>query len=112
MTLSTTASEILKESNTQIVKNDQRPPPNFKNHSDVEATEGEIGTLSSIPSKVLAIKDVQTWYMCKIGEVRYFELREAYENLCYNEALKDEHTIVIKRGLTHALWFSKVFKIE
>ena len=34
--------------------------------------------------------------MCKIGEVGDFELRNAYDKLCENGQLKEEHNIVSK----------------
>lgn len=50
--------------------------------------------------------------MRKIREVKDFELRAMYENLCDNEVLNDEYTIVVEKGLTHALGFMKVLKVE
>ena len=40
------------------------------------------------------------------------EIREAYEKLCENEIFKEEYKIVEMKGLTHALDFPTVFKIE
>ena len=40
------------------------------------------------------------------------EIREAYNKLCVNGVLKEDYNIVEKKGLTHALDFPTVFKIE
>ena len=37
---------------------------------------------------------------------------EAFDKLCVNEVLKDEYKIVETKGLTHALEFPTVFKME
>ena len=50
--------------------------------------------------------------MCKIGEVGDLELTSAYEKLCVDGRLKDEHKHVAEKGLTHALDFPRVFKID
>lgn len=39
-------------------------------------------------------------------------MRNAYVKLCENEILKDEHKIVVEKGLTHALKFARNFKFE
>ena len=40
------------------------------------------------------------------------EIRETFGKLCENGALKDEFKIIERKGLTHALDFPNVFKIE
>ena len=40
------------------------------------------------------------------------EIREAYDKLCVDRVLKDEYKIVETKGLTRALEFLTVFKIE
>ena len=40
------------------------------------------------------------------------EIREAYDRLCENGVLKEEYQIIERKGLTHALEFPIVFKIE
>lgn len=40
------------------------------------------------------------------------EMREAYERLCEKGVLKEEYQIIEKKGLTHALEFPTIFKIE
>ena len=40
------------------------------------------------------------------------EIREAYDKLCVDEVLKDEYKIVETKGLTRALEFLTIFKIE
>ena len=40
------------------------------------------------------------------------EIREAYNKLCDNGVLKEEFNIFEKKGLTHALEFPTIFKME
>ena len=105
-------SEILKERNAQIMRNNQCHLLNFRNIVNFEVNEDDIGALMSIPPMVLTIWDVRSCNMCKIGEIKDFEIREYYEKLCDNGILRDEHKIVIEKRLTHALGFPKVFKVE
>ena len=50
--------------------------------------------------------------MCKIGEIGDLEIREVFAKLCENGILKDKYKIIKKKGLTCALAFLKVFKVE
>lgn len=50
--------------------------------------------------------------MYKIGEVGDLELREVYGKLCENGVLKDEYKIIERKGLTRALVFLQVFKMD
>lgn len=94
------------------MRNDQYPPPNFRKNVNFEETKDDIGALSSIPPKVLTIRDVRSCYMCKIGEIGDFKIRTTYEKLCSNGVLRDKYKIIAKKRLTCALGFSKVFKVE
>ena len=58
------------------------------------------------------INDVRDCYTFKIGEVGDYELREAYDKLYENGALKDEFKISKSKGLNCALGFPQNFKIE
>ena len=71
-----------------------------------------MSALSSIPPKVIMIHDVRRYYMCNIGEVRDYDIREAFENLCNEAIFKDEFKFVERKGLNHALEFPTNFKIE
>lgn len=42
----------------------------------------------------LFTNSVISYYMCKIGEVRDYEIKEAYEKLCNEGILKDEFKVV------------------
>ena len=50
--------------------------------------------------------------MCKVGEIKYFEIRTTYDKLSNNGVLKDEYKIDVEKGLTHAPGFPKKFKVE
>ena len=53
-----------------------------------------MGALSLIPPKDIMIHDVKSCYMCTIGKVGDYRIREFYEKL-YNEGiLKDEFQII------------------
>ena len=91
----------MKDSSAQIIKNDQSPPPNFRNLVNLKNTVDDIGALSSIPPRVLTVEGVRSCYLCKVGEIGDFEIREAYEN-----------KIIVEEGLTRALGFPNVFKVE
>lgn len=68
--------------------------------------------LSMIPLQVLMIQDVRNYYTCKIGSIGDMKIRGIYGKLCENGALKEEFKIFEKKGLTHALYFPNLFKIE
>ena len=46
------------------------------------------------------------------GSIGDMEIIETYGKLCKNEVFKDEFKIVERKGLTYALDFPNVFKIE
>ena len=58
------------------------------------------------------IQDVRKCYNCKVGGIGDMEMREDCDRLCDNGLLKEEFNIVERKGLTHALNFPTVFKIE
>lgn len=109
---SISGKEMLKESNAQIVRNDQCPPPKFKEYPKIVMTGDISSALSLITPRVLMVHNEWSCYMCKITEIGDYELWAAYEKLCENGVLKDENKIVTNKGLTHALEFTKFFKVE
>ena len=70
----TSRSEMMKENNAQIIRNDQSPP-NFRNLVNLENTIDDIRTLSSILSRVFTIQDLRSYYLCKVCDIGYFEIR-------------------------------------
>lgn len=98
--------------NVQLVRNDVCKPYKFQVVSESVVKGDPTGALSSILLKVLMINDVCSCYMCKIGEIGDYELREAYDKLGNNGVLKDEHQKVIERGLVCALDFLRNFKVQ
>ena len=70
------------------------------------------GALSVIPNKVVMVQDVRKCYNCKIGAIEYLDIFNAFDKLCDKGILKDEFSIVEKKGLTNALVFSIIFKTE
>ena len=65
-----------------------------------------------IPDKVVMVQDVRKCYNCKIGAIGDLEIYNAFDKLCDKGILKDEFSIVEKKGLTKALVFPIVFKTE
>ena len=65
-----------------------------------------------IPDKVVMVQDVRKCYNYKIGAIGDLEIFNAFEKLCDNGILKDEFSIVERKGLTKALVFPSVFKNE
>lgn len=115
--MESTSSAIVKKKgkevlNAQIIRNDVCKLHKFQVIPE-SAVKGDLmGALSLIPPKVLMINDVCTCYMCKIGEIGDYELREAYDKLCDNGVLKAKHQKVSERGLVRALDFPWNFKVE
>ena len=65
-----------------------------------------------IPDKVVMVQDVRKCYNYKIGAVGDLEIFNAFDKLCENGKLKDEFSIVERKGLTKALVFPSIFKNE
>ena len=58
------------------------------------------------------VQDVHKCYNYKVGAIGDLEISNAFDNLCDNDKLKDEYTIVEKKGLTKALAFPTIFKTK
>lgn len=58
------------------------------------------------------VQDVRKCYNCKVGGIGDMEILQVYEKLCENGVLKEEFNIVERKGLTNALYFPMVFKME
>ena len=53
-----TRSEMTKDNNAQIIRNDHRPPPKFRNIVNIETPIDNVGVLSSISPIVLTIQEI------------------------------------------------------
>ena len=58
------------------------------------------------------VQDVRRCYNCKIGAIGDLEIYISFDKLCDKGILKDEFSIVEKKGLTKALVFPIVFKTK
>lgn len=58
------------------------------------------------------IQDVRCCYTCKVGSIGDMKIIYLCGKLCENGILKEEYKIVERKGLTHALDFHNIFKIE
>ena len=81
----------------QLVSNEVKQLE-FKVNPKVAYKNDLVGPLSLIPSKVVMIQDVHKCYNCKVGSISHMELRDAYDKLCDNVVLKEEFSIVEKKG--------------
>ena len=95
----------------QIVRNEVKQLE-FKAILEVAYKNDPAGALSMILVKVVMIQDVHKCYNCKVGSIGDMELGDAHDKLCDNGVLKEEFSIVEKKGLTRALDFSTTFKME
>lgn len=95
----------------QLVSNEVKQPE-FRPILEVAYKNDPVNALSIILPKVVMVQDVRKCYNCKIGAIGDLENFQAYDKLCDNIILKEEFQIVDKKGLTSALVFPIVFKME
>lgn len=87
--------------------------PRYKPHPKVASKIDSVGAFSSIPPRVLLVKDVRSYIHCKIGETGDIDMYAAYQKLCGEDGkLKSEHKLLKVLGLMIALNFLKDFKSE
>ena len=95
----------------QLVSNEVKQPE-FKPIPKVTYKNDPTGALSVIPEKVFMVQDMWKCYNYKVGAIGDLEIFNTFDKLCDNGKLKDDFSIVEKKGLTKALVFPTVFKIE
>ena len=95
----------------QLVSNEVKQPE-FRPIPEVAYKNDPVGALSVIPNKVVMVQDIQKCYNYKVGAIGDLEISNAFDKLCDNGKLKDEFSIVEKKGLTKALVLPTMFKIE
>ena len=95
----------------QLVSNEVKEPE-FRPIPKVAYKNKIVGTLSMILDKVVMVQDIRKCYKCKIGAIGDLEIFNSFDKFCDNGTLKDEFSIVEKKGLTKALVFPSVFKTE
>lgn len=108
------ASRVTKEREIheiQLVSNEVKQPE-FRPIPEVAYKNDPAGALSVIPDKVVMVQDVRRCYNCKVGAIGDLEIFNAYDKMCENKILKDEFSIIERKGLTKPLLFPSVFKIE
>ena len=86
--------------------------PNFKPIPEVAYKNDLANTLSIIPPKVVMVQDIHKFYNCKVGGIGDMKIKKVYNKICVNEVSKEEYNIVEKKGLTCALEFPTIFKME
>ena len=86
--------------------------PEFKPIPEVAYRNDPVSALSIISNKVVMVQDVQRCYNCKIGAIGDLEIFNAYDKICENKILKDEFSIIERKGLTKTIEFPIVFKVE
>ena len=95
----------------QLVSNEVKQP-DFCPIPKVAYKNNPASALSVIPLKVVMVQDVRRCYNFKIGPIGDLEIFNAYDKLCENKILKNEFSIIERKGLTKTLEFPIVFKIE
>lgn len=95
----------------QLVSNEVKQLE-FKSILEVAYKNDLAGALSIIFDKFVMVQDVHRFYNCKIGAIGDLEIYNAYDKLCEKKILKDEFSIIERKGLTKALEFPIVFKVE
>ena len=111
MAFSSKSTKQKESHEIQLVSNEVKQPE-FRPIPEVAYKTDHAGALSIIPDKVVMVQDVRKCYNCKIGAIGDLEISNAYDKLCDNGKLKDEFSIVEKKGLTKALVFPIAFKTE
>ena len=101
-----------KEGHEIYLVSNEIKQPEFKPIPEVSYKNVPTGALSVIPNKVVMGQDVNFFYNCKVGAIRDLEIFNTFDKLCDKAILKDEFSIVEKKGLTKALVFPIVFKTE
>ena len=95
----------------QLVNNEVKQPE-IKPIPKVSYKNYPIGSLFIILDKVVMVQDVCKFYNCKVGAIGDLEISNAFDKLCDNGKLKEEFSIIEKKGLTKALTLPTVFKSE
>ena len=73
----------------------------FKLSLAITETLDLVGAQSQIPSKVLLVNDICSYFHCLIQDIGTLEMDETLEKLCMNGVLKLEHQHLEAKGLTH-----------
>lgn len=97
--------------NVHLVSNEVKQPI-FKAFLDIAYKKDPFGVLSMILPNVIMVQDVKKCYNYKIGSIGDMEIREAHNFFFGNGVFKEELKIVERKGLTRALDFPNVFKME
>jgi hypothetical protein len=95
----------------QLVSNEVKQLE-FKPLPKVSYKNDLVGALSIISDKVFMVQDTQRCYNCKVGAIGDLNIFNAFDKLYDNGELKDEFSIVERKGLTKTLVFPIIFKIE
>lgn len=81
----------------------------FKINQAIAELLDPIGAQSKIPSQVLLVHDICSYYYCSIQELGTHEMHEALNELSMNGALKLEHRHLEEKGLTHIFHMPRDF---
>ena len=95
----------------QLVSNEVKQPK-FKPILEVAYKNDLASALPVVPNKVAMVQDVKKCYNYKIGAIGDLEIFQAFDKLCDKGVLKDEFSVVEKKGITNALVFPIVFKTK
>ena len=111
MASSSQKTSVKESFEVQLVSNEVKQH-DFCPIPEVAYKNDPASALSIIPPRVVMVQDVRRCYNCKIGAIGDLEIFNAYDKLCENKILKNEFSIIERKGLTKTLEFPIVFKIE
>ena len=75
--------------------------PYFKLSLAIVKTPDPTGAQSEIPSKLLLVNEIFSYFHYKIKDIGPLEMDETLEKLCVNGMLKLEHQHLEAKGLAH-----------
>lgn len=85
-------SKFVEEEEVNLIVFATCNEPRYKLHPEVASKIDLVGAFSSIPPRVLLVKDVRSYIQCKIGEIGDFDMYAAYQKLCREDGiLKPEY---------------------
>ena len=96
-----------------LISNSTYVEPKYKLQLEIALQPDDSRAFSRFPPRVSLVEDERSYIHCKISKLGDLDLDKAYKELCDDGGkLKEEHKHLEVKGLTNALHFLKVFKIE
>ena len=97
--------------NVKLIINNVKQP-SFREIPKISYDRDPFDVLSMIPPNILMIQDARCFYTYKSWSIGNMEIRKLYNQFFDNGVLREANTIVERKWLRHALYFSNIFKTE